>query len=268
MTEWNEADHPRDEIGRFTYGNGGENGKSSKDEPYKENNNIQSREDLLYNNTKEKNKPGNITGGAASIVNDEISGVKIGEPMTIEDAIQGVNPNYDIFGNPTYKTNCQSCVAIFEARIRGYDVEVNAPYGGGIKDKLEKRPNIAYIDPATGKTPEFTKIKAQNEFDCINYLENTVQKGERYVFAFQWKNSINKNNAGHIITVTRDSNNKLKFYDPQNQYIYNNAEVLETIKYQFNWSEEPDPPKILRVDDKELNKEVLDQISKPARKSN
>ncbi len=181
--------------------------------------------------------------------------------MTIEDAINGVNPNYDIFGNPTYKKNCQAGVAIFEARLRGYDVEVDVPYEGDLKNKLEERPNIAFIDPATGKTPEFTKIKAKNEFDCINYLENTVQKGERYIFAFDWK----QQKVGHIITVTRDSNNNLMFYDPQigrNR----NAEFLSAVKYQFEWSEEPNPPKILRVDDKEFNKEIFNQISKPTKK--
>ena len=244
----------------------------------------ESREDILYptmNDKKEKNEKfdkqnldieqietnkkdiGHVTGGAASLADYEISGVKKGEPMTIEDAINGVNPNYDIFGNPTYKTNCQAGVAIFEARLRGYDVEVDVPYGGDLKDKLAQRPNIAFIDPATGKTPEFTKIKAKNEFDCINYLENTVQKGERYIFEFQWK----QQKRGHIITVTKDSNNNLIFYDPQNKHIYENAEILEKIKYQFEWSEEPNPPKILRVDDKEFNKEIFNQISKP-RKSN
>ncbi len=211
---------------------------------------------------KDNKDIGHVTGGAASIVDDEISGVKKGEPMTVEKAIEGVNPNYDIFGNPTYKTNCQAGVAIFEARLRGYDIEVNVPYGGDLKDKLAQRPNIAFIDPVTGKIPEFTKIKAKNEFDCINYLDQTVQKGERYLFAFDWIHQ----RAGHIVTVTKDSNNNLIFYDPQNKHIYENAEILGKIKYQFKWSEEQEPPKILRVDDKEFNKEVFNQISKPTKK--
>ncbi len=263
MTTWNEAEHPRDDEGKFTYKNGGETqGESYEDK-------MQRRADILFPTMKDKKDIGYVTGGAASIVDDEISGVKKGEPMTVEKAIEGVNPNYDIFGNPTYKTNCQAGVAIFEARLRGYDIEVNVPYGGDLKDKLEKRPNMAFIDPATGKTPEFTKIKAKNEFDCINYLENTVQKGERYLFAFTWKKrGYDKYFTGHIITVTKDSNNNLIFYDPQNKHIYENAELLGKIKYQFEWWEEPELPKILRVDDKEFNKEIFNQISKPASKSN
>ena len=185
--------------------------------------------------------------------------------MTIEDAIVGVNPNYNIFGNTTYKTNCQAGVAIFEARLRGFDVEVDVPYGGDLKDKLAQRPNIAYIDPATGKTPEFTTIKAKNEFDCINYLDPKVQEGERYVFAFIWKNSSNKNKIGHVVTVTKDSNNNLVFYDPQikESGINIDSKFLSSIKYQYEWWEEPKPPKILRVDDKEFNKKILNQISKP-----
>ena len=225
MAEWREEDHPRDDTGRFTFsGGGGGNTSSAEDD-------LQKRADILFDNTEYK--PNGITGGAASIVLDEISGVKKGEPMTIEDAINGVNPNYDIFGNPTYKTNCQAGVAIFEARLRGFDVETDISLGGDLKDKLEERPNIAYIDPATGKTPEFTTIKAKNEFDCINYLDQKVQEGERYVFAFIWKNSSNKNKIGHVVTVTKDSNNNLVFYDPQikESGIMNGGKNLSLLKY-------------------------------------
>lgn len=277
-SNWQESEHPRDAEGKFTYKNGTTTSASNKD-------NFIAREDILYttmqNETKNMNlkniglgystnpnKTGEfMTGGAADIVTDDIKGVKKGEPMSIDAALKGVNPDYNIWGNPTYKTNCQTGVVIFDARLRGFDLTVDITYESDIKEVLSQRPNIAFIDPKTGKVPEFIKTKAKNEFDCINWLEQTVQKGERYLFAFQWKQrSYDTNPIGHIITVIRDENNKLKFCDPQIGKS-RDYEFLCSIKYKFDWREEPSPPKILRVDDKELNKKVLYQISKPVRKA-
>lgn len=275
-SNWQESEHPRDEEGKFTYKNGTTTSTSSED-------NFNAREDILYTTMQNETKNMNLeniglghstnpnkasefmTGGAADIVNDEIQGVIKGEPMSIEDALKGVNPDY-ITGIPLNKINCQADVAIFEARLRGFDIQVNMT-DYSLQDRLSANPNKAFIDPATGKVPEFTKLKSKNEFDCINYLEETVQKGERYLFAFQWKQkTFDGKPSAHIITVMKDKNNQLKFYDPQNSrdYGYN---ILSKIKYQFDWKEEPSPPKILRVDDKELNKKLFNQISKPAKKA-
>ncbi len=51
-----------------------------------------------------------------------IAGVKKGKPMSYKQANEGrVNPNYN--KSDEYKLNCQCCVAVFEARLRGYDIE-------------------------------------------------------------------------------------------------------------------------------------------------
>lgn len=47
MTEWNEADHPRDEEGKFTYKNRGQQSREDK---------IQNRADILYGKDEEYNK--------------------------------------------------------------------------------------------------------------------------------------------------------------------------------------------------------------------
>lgn len=91
--EWNEAEHPRDEEGKFTYkGNGDVGTKNSEDR-------LQNRADVLYPTMKrreEKKIRNSYTGGAARIVRDEINGVKKGEERTLEEAIGGVNPDYNI----------------------------------------------------------------------------------------------------------------------------------------------------------------------------
>ena len=47
MSEWNEADHPRDEDGKFTYKNSGEQSKEDK---------MKNRADILFNSKDNKQK--------------------------------------------------------------------------------------------------------------------------------------------------------------------------------------------------------------------
>ena len=96
-------------------------------------------------------------------------------------------------------------------------------------------------------------------------LNDTIKPNERYVFTFQWKQrKYDNSTSAHIIIATKDKNNTLIFIDPQRNLEYNNTiDYLQRIQYKFSWKEEPFYPKILRVDDKELNKEIFDQISKP-----
>lgn len=229
---------------------------------------LQDRANLLYPNTQIKHDDV-PTGGAAKVDynNQTIAGVERGEPMSIEEALKGTNPDYNIFGNPTYKNNCQSSVIVFDARLRGYDIEVDIPYESELKTKLSLRPNIAFIDPVTGKTPEFTKTKAKNETECINWLDQNIKQGQRYLFAFQWiRKDFDGKNKWHIITATKGKDNNIEFYDPQvgRNIGYN---FLSRIKYKFDWTEESSPPEILRIDNKELNIKILNQISKPVKKS-
>ncbi len=286
MNTWNEADHPRDDEGKFTFKNGGTSSGGSGNTsltredikyPIMKDKNLNidiglgnyskknlSEGDILHSEKKDNKNNRIFANNAYSLDTAEIAGVKKGNSMTIEDAVKGTNPNYNAFGNITYKENCQACVAVAEARIRGYDLEVNISLDSDIKRELAKRPNIAFIDPKTGKTPEFTKSKAKNEFDCINWLDNTVGQGERYIFAFQWKGKgYDGRFKAHVLTVTKDKNNQLKFYDPQIAKT-RNPEFLGRIQYKFDWKEEPFPPKLLRVDDKKLNLKVMNQISKPS----
>ncbi len=82
MAQWNEADHPRDDIGRFTYKGGSSSYSSSGRETYEEK--MQRRADTLYPTMQDKksndnqidysniglgNYNGILTGGAAEINN-------------------------------------------------------------------------------------------------------------------------------------------------------------------------------------------------------
>lgn len=190
--------------------------------------------------------------------------------MSFEEAGNGnVNPKFNPMMTNNYSKNCQSSVAVFEARLRGYDIEVAIPKGIDAIQKLEKfkeNPNWAYIDPKTGKSPEFTQIDVDNAQDCKKMLENNIKIGERYVFAFNFKShsQIDKN-VGHIINIWKKEDGELIFYDPQASKYYN-SEYLEKIKFEFDKFERKENPKILRVDDKKLNNKLFEVISKQKNK--
>lgn len=194
---------------------------------------------------------------------DTIAGVKRGEPMTRDQADKGkANPHYLDGGG--YRTNCQSCVVAYEARRRGYDVTTKPNTRGSALDKLSRASHEAWIDPATGKTPERPK---PNEFvttpkKCRNMLENTIQPGERYTFGHSWKG---RSRCGHIICADKDGNGNLRLFDPQSGTTMLGKDIdnyLSRVKYtttvygmKINCS-----PRLLRVDNLTINPAYANDI--------
>ena len=205
-------------------------------------------------------KEGLLTGGAANIINNDknsptIVGVERGEPMDPIEA-RRVNPK-------NYHNNCQSCVAVFEARIRGYDITVmpKNKKTNKLMTELSKHPNSIYIDPETGEHPKMERSRVSNAEDCKKWLEEKVKKGERYAFAFSYKGDGDK---GHMLVVYRNKNNDIVFYDPQNGNGYNILYLnymeyhVDMGDYKIDYS-----PIIFRIDNTELDIDIMNKISKP-----
>lgn len=159
----------------------------------------------------------------------EAIGVVQGEPMTFDEAneLRG-NPHYEAGTASGYTTNCQCAVVANELRRRGFDVEALPYIGtkGSVPYRLSRETELAWIDPATGEAPkkvECNKVdyvlkgwKVQRKGLTIkeitaNIDAATKQPG-RYHLNFSWKG---KDGEGHVITVERLADGKLRFYDPQ-----------------------------------------------------
>ena len=192
----------------------------------------------------------------------EIAGVKRGLPMTRDEANHG-KPNPNLNKANGYKINCQSCVVAYEARLRGYDVQTLPNTKGSVLEKLSRQTNLAWIDPATGKHPAYifddtaTTVKKFAEF-----VEKTVEKDKRYTLQFSWKG---RRRSGHIISMDRTEDGVLRLYDPQigKTYIGENAvRYFKQFKYTMTLGgvKVSTPPKILRVDDKLFNLDVVNYI--------
>ena len=199
----------------------------------------------------------------------EIAGVKRGEPKTFEEmAKQGVNPNYgspdDTEGN--YSNNCQSCTVAAELVIRGYDVEAGS-YSTPEAKELGTTAKSAYLNPETGEECLPDVIYAETGDECYNYLEENVKQGERHEFTYNTPTeSGNKEYDkeheydGHVVIITRNGNNELEYYDPQNGELAKGKGVKDILEPWFQYQEPVAPPRILRIDNKAFNPKYVNAV--------
>ena len=201
-------------------------------------------------------------------IKPKIHGIKPGEKMSFSQADSGhVNPKYGT--DIGYSKNCQSCVVVFEARLRGYDVSVLPKTKGSVLEKLSRKCNWAWIDPKTGKPPEYiydSSIKTANEY--LEYVQEKVVQGGRYTIQFTWKG---RESSGHIVNLDRTEDGELRIKDNQrglgerSEWI-GDTEVLEYLSemkyydYTSSGSEYSCVPKMLRIDNMDFNLDVVDYI--------
>lgn len=210
-------------------------------------------------------------GQASQNFVETIAGVVRGKPMTHEQADTGrVNPHYG--EKSVYGINCQSCVATYEARLRGYDVEV-VPNDAlhPACDKLAKNTLLIWKNK-DGSDADFFfgsnvwtykgawvgEIPTAKRFEK-KLLESLDENG-RYTLQFKWKGF----NAGHIVSLGKDSG-QLVIYDPQSNKMMRGdkvSEYLERLQYrrQFKGNEYYNWPGVIRVDDKEINFDMANKI--------
>lgn len=192
----------------------------------------------------------------------QLAGVEPGEPMNFDQADHGsTNPNYSKGGG--YYINCQTCVVANEARRRGYDVTAR-PKDTKQADEIARDQRKAWIDPKTGKHPDYMSgcLEVGTSKQAKKYLEDNLKTGERYTLGHAWKG---RSRSGHIITAFKDDAGNVHLYDPQSGKKMSGSEVdsyLSRIKYKtssygmkFNIGF-----RILRVDDKQFNTDMVDKI--------
>ena len=254
MVEFQKFNPYHDKRGRFTTANGATSftyapGKS------KAHDNAIAREKAKHDAEQKKFKIHSV--GDPKI----IAGAKRGEPMTREQANKGnVNPNFSKGG--AYRTNCQTCVVVYEARLRGYDVQAK-PKKSWEAGQLAQNTRLAWIDPATGKNPKFIQDNTVTTAKrCKSWMESTVKKDERYTFEFAWRGL----NSGHIVSLDRNSKGILRMYDPQNGKTYHGDQINKYLgNIQFSrqtMGGRKSTVRMTRVDDMRINSNYADAIMK------
>lgn len=136
----------------------------------------------------------------------------IGEPMGIEEALEGVNPRFN--EGEQYQVNCQRCVQVYEMRRRGIDV--SAASAPTILNK------VAWGVECFTKTG--SKVEARQAFrfglkrdELLRKLE-LAPEGARYVVHVVW------DNGGAHVFIAEKLKEGLIFVDPQIglKHCYNN----------------------------------------------
>lgn len=143
-------------------------------------------------------------------------GIKRGKLMTFTEAneMKG-NPHFG--ENEGYRINCQTCVVAHELRLRGFDVSALANTKGSALEKLSRATHTAWQGLNKEDIPIFAKKTLDKRgyirFPKINWkqVSDATSAPGRYHIAWTWK----RNHEGHIITIERLSDGKIRFYDPQ-----------------------------------------------------
>lgn len=189
--------------------------------------------------------------------NAKIAGVKKEAPMDFEKAnSNNVNPKYSR-DSYEYSHNCQSSVVAYEARRRGYNVEVVARSLEDKTQQLAEHSSWAFVDK-NGEVCEPTEIHSTSSLNLYKKLEQSIKSNERYNFSYTWYRGSNA--RGHIITIARNEKNEIQLYDSQTSEIYVGKEaVTKYLKYEVSYK---NPIKLLRVDDKEFNKYFINDVVK------
>lgn len=198
---------------------------------------------------------------------ETLANVKRGKKMSFEEANSG-RPNPKFEEDDIYKINCQTCVVAFEARSRGYDVQAKGNFAGSVSEMLSRATNKAWIDPKTGKYPEYIQLGFDSKINTpakyVEYLEETLKENTRYTMQFGWKG---RGNSGHIVNIFKGKDG-LKIYDPQTgestsdikEYL-ERVEFTKTIQYigKINVA-----PKLLEVENYNFNVGVVNKILEKA----
>ena len=201
-----------------------------------------------------------------------IANVAPGENMKFEQADSGhVNPDYG--KDYSYSINCQSCVVTFEARERGYDVQVLPCTKGSALERLSHDPRMAWIDPKTGKHPDYIyDNNRRTPEDYLDFVNEVVKPGNRYTIQFAWKG---RGHSGHIVNIDRTPNGLLRIKDNQrglgekSEWIGDFAvlDYLSRVKYEDTslfGGKTPCVPQLLRIDNMDFDFSVVNHIMKGA----
>lgn len=215
MQTWIEKDHPRDDDGRFTYKGAGTPKKIEyrQNTPYwkiladdKAREEAEKEPPLDWKPIKKKPMGERLKGHDSYIGN--IAEAEKGAPMSFAQADgHRCNPKYGT--EEGYNKNCQTCTAVYLARLHGYNVEA-VPYSEdsySYTNLLARHPIDIYIDE-NGNSP--SPITADEEQSIADFLDKKTKPGRLYAMTYLHETGI----GGHILTVDK-MDGKFRAYDPQ-----------------------------------------------------
>lgn len=144
-------------------------------------------------------------------------------PMSFSEADSGRgNVNYHKGGG--YRENCQSCVVVHEARLRGLDATTREyDPKNPIMVRLGNKFESAWINPKNNKMPHAVKLTGDN---LLSKLEKQTKAIGRYHIGIN-----NIDGSGHVLVAERLNKGKLIIYDPQrNEFPQIDIEICDYLE--------------------------------------
>jgi len=175
--------------------------------------------------------------------------IPLGEPMTFDEA-DGMKTNPNYFKNDSYKTNCQTCVVVYELRRRGFDISAKRKDANlWNQTRTARESNWCFNDTEREKITQ-----SQSLDDYLSNIENLTKEEGRYHIDFGFWSSYNSRKYFHVVTLER-TKGELFLYDPQNGKKSNIRDYFTgyslIIGHQGN---------LIKVSDKTFNIEHLDGL--------
>ncbi len=160
------------------------------------------------------------------------------ENRTIDKCVKATNPNFAT-GKTEYTQNCQRCVAAYEARRRGFDVQASGALGddplisaGGTSGWANVyKDGITSFEIPQGKTCEQIQQSISNRM--ADYGD-----GARSIVFVEWK----ADPLGHVF-IAEQTNGETHFVDPQ-------SGDNDCSRYFIEQWIKPQSTRLLRIDDK------------------
>lgn len=153
------------------------------------------------------------------------------------DSAANSNPRYSQAAE--YQMNCQRCVAAFEARMRGYDVQALPTYAG---DPYPVNDN--FLDFWEGGKADTIKISSRDSVQNVVNQMNEWGVGSRAVLGYGYKGS----NSGHVV-IAEQTMFGVRFLDAQT------GEPIKGVRNLFSIMKK-DTIELTRVDNKNFSDEA------------
>lgn len=219
--------------------------------------------------------------------------IKIGEPMSVEDADkQNANPNYTpkFIPDPNglyrdedgrryslnkdynekkdkpYSINCQTCAPAYALRLRGFDIKAKGKIKGSLQDYLSRQHSFDAWFNADGTIPNpiFTidwmstkGYKRMNAKRYKEYFEDVCKEEGVYLLTIGWKKG-----GGHATILQKFANGELKYIEPQ-RYVQSKGIKRLIDELSEKGATVPIHTRgVLRIDNKIFNTKFLSIFSK------
>lgn len=182
-----------------------------------------------------------------------LAGLKRIKPQGYREAAKRVNPGFGDTADE-YGYNCHYVVEAMEMRARGYNVVASPTYRN--LGRYDYSVEQDWIVPSVGKSREFTRVSFGDASPTMGDLEDATTwwpPNSRGFIAGTFKN----NAGGHIFSMYKDGNGKLRFVDGQNGSLdsSNNLDRMKNVR-------------IMRVDDLEpVERRVADAVATKTEKT-